>query len=87
MQISRFFVDSVQICRFIPLPERGNGTMVVLGDRILTEAAVFHKRFNTAFTLIPPMTKPHFVIGCTSSHFYWLHLVKLLTNAGKYALK
>ncbi|HHU4120359.1 TPA: hypothetical protein ACUB6L_002430, partial [Raoultella ornithinolytica] len=75
------FVDNILLCHFIPLPERGNGTMVVLGDRILTEASEFHKRFNTAFTLLFVRTKLHFVIGCTLSRFYWLHLVKLLTDA------
>ncbi|KXA20169.1 hypothetical protein HMPREF3197_05511 [Klebsiella pneumoniae] len=40
-----------------------------MGDRILTEASVFHKRFNTAFTRKTDGAKRKFVRGCTLSRF------------------
>ncbi|MDS7866693.1 hypothetical protein, partial [Klebsiella oxytoca] len=42
-QHHRIFCRQRPDLSFYPLPERGNGLLVVLGDRILTEALFFHK--------------------------------------------
>ncbi|EFE08490.1 hypothetical protein CIT292_07811 [Citrobacter youngae ATCC 29220] len=61
-------------CRFITLPERGKDIYVYQGDRILPEAMVIHNRFNTPFTSKLIQSRSHFSVGCTLSHFFWLHL-------------
>ncbi|UNB77237.1 hypothetical protein MJK71_10855 [Escherichia coli] len=66
-------------CYILP-PERGNGAefkSFYQGDRILPEALVIHKRFNTPFTLNFECSERHyFSSGCTLSHFARLHLSK-----------
>ena len=53
------------------------------GDRILPEAWIIHNRFNTPFTSIFNANADYFSAGCTLSHFWRLHLLKVLSTAEK----